>query len=421
VGAAALRRRLSRVLGPRAAALEVVVKEARRIDVDAWLVGGPVRDLLLKQPIVDIDVLLSDRLDAVSRRAAARLGARVHLRSRFLTATLDGALVRVDLARTRRERYARPGALPEVRPGSLDEDLARRDFSVHAMALPLDEEAGSLLVDPLGGRADLDNRTLRILHDASFIDDPTRMLRGARYAARLGFRFERATRKALREAAEGGAFAPVSGDRLRRELERLLGEPDPARAAGAAERVGLFGAISPGWSIDAAVRARLRRYARARSAPPWPEAGEPGVLRECGFRLLLSGVAPRSRVRVVGRLGLHGRPAERVRDDLRRSPELRRGLERPLAPGRLDARLVGTDDAALLLAWCGGGAAIARNVVRYAGRLRHVADPLDGGDARAVGLRGPAVGDLLRAARERSLDGRRIDDAWLRRWLAQHR
>jgi hypothetical protein len=117
---------------------------------------------------------------------------------------------------------------------------------------------------------------------------------------------------------------------------------------------------------------------------------------------------------------LNGRPATRLRDDLRRSSELRRALSRPLSPGGLDARLAGTEDAVLLLAWCGGGSVSMRNVVRYADRLRRINDPLNGDDARALGLRGPAVGDLLRAARERSLDGRRVDDAWVRRWLARH-
>lgn len=421
VAAPALRRRLSRVLGARAAALEIVVKEARRLGVDAYLVGGPVRDLLLGRAIGDIDVLLSGRLDVVARRSAARLDARVQLRSRFMTATLENAAVRIDLSRARRERYARPGALPEVEAGSLAEDLARRDFSVHAMALPLDAEAGEALIDPLGGRADVDDRALRILHGRSFEDDPTRMLRAARYAARLGFRLERATRAALRTALGACRVDALSGDRVRHEIERLLEEPDPARAAAATQRLGLFAAIAAGWSVDAQQRAALRRYARARLAPPWPEAARADVLRACGLRVLVSGVASRDRLRVVKRLGLSGRPAARLRDDLRRCAELRRALARPLSPGRLDALLAGTEDAALLFSWCGRGAAVARNVVRYADRLRRVADPLDGDDARALGLRGPAVGDLLRAARKHSLDGRSVDDAWLRRWLARHR
>ncbi len=212
----------------------------------------------------------------------------------------------------------------------------------------------------------------------------------------------------------------MSGDRIRHELERLLEEGDPAQAAAATERAGLFGAVAPGWSVGAAARAALRRYARARRDPPWPEAAQPGVLRDCGLRLLASEVAPRHRVRVVERLGLNGRPASRLRDDLRRNTELRRALSRPMSPGSLDARLAGTEDTVLLLAWCGGGRAPMRNVVRYADRLRRISDPLNGDDARALGLRGPAVGDLLRAARERSLDGRRVDDVWVRRWLARH-
>ncbi len=419
-GAAALRWRLSQSLGARAEALAVVVAEARRVGVDAFLVGGPVRDLLLERPISDIDVLLSGRLDAVAKRVGARIGAEVVVHSRFLTAKLETPELRLDLSRARRERYARAGALPEVEPASVEEDLGRRDFAIHAIALPLDERSGSEVVDPLGGCDDLAARRLRSLHERSFIDDPTRLLRAARYSARLRFRYAPATRRAMQDAVRSEALGSVSGDRIRQELARLLEEDDPARAVAATERAGLFEATAQGWVVDDRVRAGLRRFARAASAPPWPEAAERPVRLDCGLRLLVSAVAPRNRLRVIERLGVRGRPAQLVRDDLRRAAEFGRGLSRAVSPGRLDARLGGASDALLLLTWCSGAGAVARHVARYADRLRKIADPLGGADARALGLRGPAVGDLLRAARERSLDGHAVDDAWLRRWLARH-
>jgi len=417
--ASGLRLRLARGLGPDAEALAVIVDEAARAHSDAFLVGGPVRDLLLRRPVGDVDVLLTRGLEAVAGRSAQRLGANVVVRPRFLTATIERPGLRIDLSRARRERYARAGALPEVEPASLEEDFARRDFSVHAMALPLDARSGSGLLDPLGGRADLERRRLRCLHERSFLDDPTRLLRAARYAARLGFRYEAGTARLLRSAVESAALDRVSGDRVRHEIERLIDEPDPAHAAAATRRGGLFAAIARGWEVADGARAGLRRLVRAGAEPPWPEAAS--ARQACGLRLLLFDVAPRHRLRVLERLAVRGRPAEQVRGDLRRVVELRRSLGRRLSGGRLDARLSGASDEVLLLAWCTGRAPVPRNVARYAGHLRHVADPLTGEDARARGLRGPAVGELLRAARERSLDGAGVDENWLRRWLARHR
>src|SRR4051812_3391282 len=151
-------------------------------ELDAYLVGGAVRDLVLGLDRIDLDVAVEAPGEAVAA-LARRIdpGARVH--DRFGTATALAAGGQVDLAATRAELYPSPGALPQVRPATIAEDLARRDFTVNAMAVPLTAELR--LVDPHGGLDDLQAARLRVLHDRSFIDDPTRALRAARYAARL--------------------------------------------------------------------------------------------------------------------------------------------------------------------------------------------------------------------------------------------
>ena len=316
----------------------------------------------------------------------------------------------------------RPGALPRVAPAALEEDFARRDFSVNALALPLVvPPAGEpdRLRDPLGGVADLQRRRLRCLHDASFRDDPTRLFRGARYAARLGFRWEGRTARLARAAVDAGALDTLSRDRLLHEIERLLEEERPDRAAAASERSGLFRAVERGWVVDDAVRRGLRRLARAAESPPWPEATDATVRREAGLRLLLVSSAPRARGRALERLGLRGRPGAAVRADLQAWVGLSRALGGAIAPGRLDAKLADASEAALLFAWCAGKGAVSRHVARFAARLRHLPSPLDGHAARRLGLRGPAVGELLRAARERALDGRAVDERWLSRWTAR--
>src|SRR3954463_3900940 len=178
--------------------------------------GGAVRDGWLGRTPHELDFVVEGDAVAVARRAAERLGGRVTVHERFGTATGQASDATFDLAGARRERYERPGALPDVELGaSLPEDLARRDFTVNAIALHLAD--GALTFHP-DARADLDARRLRVLHDSSFRDDPTRLLRMARYAARLGFDVEPHTDALAAAAIAGGALDTVTGSRLGAEL-----------------------------------------------------------------------------------------------------------------------------------------------------------------------------------------------------------
>jgi tRNA nucleotidyltransferase (CCA-adding enzyme) len=393
------------------------VREARRAGSSVWLVGGPVRDLLLRRPVLDVDLLVSRRLTEIARALAPQLGGSARLRPRFLTATVEAEGWRIDLAQARRERYPRPGALPIVEPAPVLEDLARRDFSINAMALRID--ATPELLDPFDGRRDLARRQLRSLHAASFLDDPTRLLRASRYAARLNFAIERTTRRRLREALAAGALDAVSGERIGHELDRLIQERDPAAAARHASRCDLLAAIAPGWRLSARGARGLVRLAAARETPPWPGASAPELVRACGLPLLLLGAPPRVRERAVDRLGLRGRRASRIGADLAAVSRLERALARPLSDGRLDAQLGGADPTVLLLLYCAASAAVVRRAQRYVVELRGRPSPLDGRRAERLGFRGPAIGAAIRAARHRALDGEPVDDVWLRRRLAR--
>ena len=213
-----------------------------------WVVGGAVRDLLLGGEPRELDLVVEGDAAAVARRAAARLGGDVVVHERFGTATVRAADATFDLAGARRETYARPGALPEVELGAtLAEDLARRDLTVNTLALRLAD--GATTAWP-GAREDLDAGVLRVLHDGSFADDPTRLLRLARYAARLGFAAEPHTAALAEAAVAGGALATVSGERLGAELRLLAREPMPA-ALEALARWGMGAALLPGFAVDA--------------------------------------------------------------------------------------------------------------------------------------------------------------------------
>jgi tRNA nucleotidyltransferase (CCA-adding enzyme) len=187
-------------------------------------VGGPVRDLLLGRHVIDIDLTLEDGSSTFARSLAKRVEGRVRSFPQFLTykVTADG-LPEIDIATARKERYRKPGALPSVTAGRLADDLVRRDFSINAMAMDLGE---GRLVDPTGGEADLRSRTLRVLHDRSFVDDPTRIFRALRLAARLQFTLEPRTAELLHAAIREGALETVTRERIWRELFLAMEEAD---------------------------------------------------------------------------------------------------------------------------------------------------------------------------------------------------
>lgn len=214
-----------------------------------FLVGGAVRDLLRAETPQDLDLAAEGELGPV----LARLGEPAARHERFGTATVIVGGRRIDLARTRAESYPRPGALPEVRPAGIGEDLRRRDFTVNTLALDL--ASGELRSVP-GAEADLAARRLRVLHPRSFADDPTRLLRMARYAGRLGFRVEEETGARARAAVCGGALGTVSGPRIGTEVGLLAHEPLAAWAA--LRELGADEAIVPGFGLrdpDLAARA----------------------------------------------------------------------------------------------------------------------------------------------------------------------
>ena len=188
-----------------------------------YLVGGAVRDLLLGRAPSELDVVVEGDV----ARLAGALGDSSTVHERFGTATVRDGDCRWDLAAARAEEYARPGALPDVRAAAITTDLRRRDVTVNAIALDLGSgelrAADHALDDLAGGR-------LRVLHDASFRDDPTRLWRIARYAARLGFTLEPHTAKLAAEAVAAGVAERVSGARIGNELRLALTEPDPVAA-----------------------------------------------------------------------------------------------------------------------------------------------------------------------------------------------
>jgi tRNA nucleotidyltransferase (CCA-adding enzyme) len=342
-----------------------------------YVVGGAVRDVLLGRTPHELDFVVEGDAVAVARRAAERLGGRVTVHERFGTATVEASDATFDLAGSRRERYERPGALPDVELGaSLAEDLARRDFTVNAIALHL---ADGELTSYKGAREDLEAGVLRVLHDGSFRDDPTRLLRLARYAARLAFSAEPRTNQLAAEAVAGGAVDTVTGSRLGAELRLLLGEPQPA-ALLELERHGLGRALlGPDFAVDPdAVR-------RAASLTPPDARADLAALMTTGLD--------------ASRLDDLAFPAAERDVVAAAIPEIDDGL----GDAELWRRLRRVAPEAVAVAGARGAEAAAR---RWLEDVRHRRLAIDGHDIVAAGLEGPAVGAALDAATEAMLDGR---------------
>ena len=192
----------------------------------AYLVGGPVRDLLLRRPNVDLDLVVEGSgIRLAEAFAAQHRGARLVRYPAFKTATvhLHGRRL-VDFTTARKETYARGGAFPKVIPSDIKDDLFRRDFTINALAVAVNPDAWGKLVDPFGGLADLRSKKIRVLHEKSFIDDPTRILRAARFKTRLGFTVERKTLKLLKAAVSAKALDTIKPQRYLKELNKILKE-----------------------------------------------------------------------------------------------------------------------------------------------------------------------------------------------------
>jgi tRNA nucleotidyltransferase (CCA-adding enzyme) len=360
----------------------------------AYLVGGAVRDLLRGADAVDLDVAVEGDARSVARALAERLSGEAREHERFGTATVRAGDFAFDLATTRREVYDEPGALPRVSEALLDEDLGRRDFAINAMAVGLTGDDLGHLYDPCGGLADLENGVVRVLHDRSFVDDPTRLLRAVRYEVRLGFRMDRTTETLARAAAADGAPRTVSGARVRDELMDLLGEPHAPAGVRRMHELGLDRALHPALVASPDLVASASLGATAIGADPALAA--------------LAALCARAPRRLEGWLtDLHLLAEER--DAVTRAIQAAAGLVRALNEREHSASqlraLLGREPLVLLALAMALGAP-HDPIVRWVTELRDVRLEITGDDLLAAGVpEGPGLGRALDETLNLKLDG----------------
>ncbi|GAB4216689.1 MAG: CCA tRNA nucleotidyltransferase [Roseiflexaceae bacterium] len=396
-----------------------------------FVVGGTVRDILLGRPAGDLDLVVEGDAVALAEELVARIGGELLKQTAFGTATLTLMLqpgsitnnstlntqhstLTLDVATARAERYERPAALPKVWPADLTEDLRRRDFTINSMAVELTPGAYGRLHDPFGGQADLADPAgpqLRVLHTQSFIDDPTRILRGVRLAARLGGALEPRTFHLAVEALWEGMIEQTTPQRIANELRLLLREPVPERAAALLDGLGGLPHLAPElrWTPELA-----GRFAAARAAG-FPDA----ELDQLYLGLALYPLSSAARAAVVERY----KPSASVIRLLRDIDGLRLLIQQLAGPppnSALDLLLRPFGAVALRAAQLSEPGPVAAAVAHYLAQLRPAQTALNGDDLRSLGVRpGPAMGRLLAGLRAALLDGevqgRGEEEAWVRR------
>jgi tRNA nucleotidyltransferase (CCA-adding enzyme) len=374
--------------------LDAVRECAEASALRAFLVGGTVRDLLLDRESLDVDIVIEGDAVRLAREVAARTGARLAKTTAFGTAALKGGAFSLDLATARSETYARPGALPSVTPSTIDADLLRRDFTINAIALQITSPAPGKLLDPTGGVADLRGDVVRVLHDRSFEDDATRILRAVRYEAHFGFRLEGRTLDLLQRDLR--FLDPISGTRIRHELTRTFAEAEPERALVRLQELGVLAAIHPALSFGREQAESIRRL-REMGAPTiamWP---------------LIAWTAPEGQIPdVIRRLAL-----TRAQTAAVASAQAARGIEARLASAAHPSEITHLlDPLPMPTVYALAAMSSDERVVSYLTTWRTARPILRGDDLIELGvLRGPDVADVLAMLRAAKLDSEVISRA----------
>ncbi len=377
----------------------------------AHLVGGFVRDMLLGRVNLDVDIVVEGDGVAFAEEAAAAMGARMRAHRRFATAVLvfDRSL-HADITSARTEYYTRPGALPTVERSSLRQDLFRRDFSINAMAACINSDCFGAIADPFGGLRDLERGAVRVLHALSFVEDPTRVLRCARFEVRYGFSLEPSTEQLAREAVRMGMLAEVSGARIREELLDILDEDDPVSTLRRLEKLGALGLLIPEGARPEGALARLA--ATAAAYDEIADAFSRPVRRRVALVTALAAESERHTAEKWLRWLRFGREygeaalsaAEQGGGRLRVLQD-RRGMR----DGRLHALLAGIPQETLLYLWGAGDETARERIVRYVEVVSRVRPEVGGADLIDLGLApSPAFSAILSQALADRLDGKAV-------------
>jgi len=386
---------------------ETVSDISRELKVKAFLVGGVVRDLLLGIPNLDIDIVIEGDGIAFAQKVATAIGAKIDSHEKFRTAVLvleNGQ--HIDIASSRVEYYEKPAALPSVEPGSIRQDLARRDFTINTLALSLSRNNFGEIMDFFGGRKDLTQKRIKILHKLSFIEDPTRIFRAVRFEQRLGFKMDNITERLAISTIDMNIVTELTGIRIRDELISILKEKMPWAALErlfelkALKKIGVEALIDEDF-----IKLSKKVIERKESLAPYLE-------HECEtwrllLVLLLSGKNPESAAKWCYEMKIKNRDIAVIKNSISSISGLKQELgSRVYLNSGLYKMLHNTPEELKVLISC-FGKNYYDNVMRYLTRLRHIKLEITGNDLKSLGY-GPSKGykKVFDKLFEKKLDGK---------------
>jgi tRNA nucleotidyltransferase (CCA-adding enzyme) len=379
-----------------------ITQEIAQPTESVYLVGGVVRDMLLGDYLLhpglrfDLDLVVEGDAVRLAQRVAETTEARLVIHHRFGTAKLRHERFILDLATARRETYTQSGALPTVTPGNIKDDLARRDFSINAMAISLGLEDYGELVDPHQGRSDLERHLIRILHPHSFRDDATRILRAARYEQRLGFQIEAQTAQLLQRDLP--MLDTISSDRIRHELQRILEEERPELIIKRLADLGVLSRIDRSLKGDGWIALKFDLARRL---------NKPTQLPSLYFCLLVYSLNQRALEQFLSRLNTPTRLSRAMRDTLSLKARLS-PLDNPsLKPSQIYSQLRQYNVLAIQANAIASDSSIIRcHLHLFVTKLRYVRTSLNGEELKRLGIPvGPELGRVLQALHRAKLDG----------------
>jgi tRNA nucleotidyltransferase (CCA-adding enzyme) len=386
---------------------------AAGINERLYLVGGIVRDLLLGKGNLDIDLVVEGDAIALAQELVDRKSDKITVHHCFNTAKLRWHKWSIDLASARSESYARPGALPTVKPGKLSDDLLRRDFTINAMAVELNSKCYGRLIDLYNGQNDLRRGLIHILHQKSFIDDSTRIWRCLRYEQRLNFQIEADTLYLLKR--DIAMLDTISGDRIRYELECVFNEQYPEKVLRRAEELGVLTKLNPSLKGNGWLGAKFKQ-ARQVSLPDQPPLG-------LYMALFTFNLADDERAQIISYLRLTKALAKTLRDTGSIKTKLLKLASPELPPSGIYHLLYGYSLQAITANLIASDSATARkNIQLYLNNLRYIKPIVTGNDLIKLGIpQGPRIKEILNQILDARLDGkvktRQDEEGMVREWL----
>ena len=366
-----------------------------------YVIGGIVRDLIIGREPGDIDLSVVGDAGAFAAELAARTGAPVPTESQFLTFKIDtgdsvAGITSIDIVTARSETYAEPAVLPEVSPSTVEDDLNRRDFTVNSMAISLSVSDWGNLVDPSKGFGDIMRKRIKVLHDSSFVDDPTRIFRAVRYSTRLGFSIDSRTEDLLSKSLEN--IDQLSGIRVRNEFELILNEATRVESLQLCEKLGILAAISPGLRVG------------TRTLQVLGELAEEGRLSsdiQDLLALATFGLNEDEAKQTVQRIADTSDWGESILGNAELAKTIVMLDQTDLRPSEV-VEILSDIPLASIRAYIEAGPPLPRRgrLVDYVETLRFVKPEISGDDLLKIGIpQGPTIGQLLEIVRRSRLDG----------------